>query len=94
MKISCNIDTNVIEKNQCLSLYQREDGYPYICGIARIIDVDIHNRIYTANILPINLVDDFRFNGSYMKENLLVSPVLEYDILEALVKLTRENNDG
>ena len=92
MKFTCNVDTNLLSKGQCLAIYRKKDDYDYLCGIARIMEYDVHEKMAQANVLPL---DTKEFNGEPhpSKENVRLSPILDYDILDIFIKQHTEEND-
>ena len=92
MKFTCNVDTNILSKGQCLAIYQKKDDFEYLCGIARIMEYDVYEKKAQANVLPLN-TGELCDEPHPSKENVRLSPILDYDILNLFIRQHTEVND-
>lgn len=89
---TCNVDTNLLSKGQCVTIYYKKNEYDYPCGIGHIMDFDMQNRIAQANVLPLNL-NEFAANPPPSKENVRISPMIDYEILDAFINENRSDDN-
>jgi hypothetical protein len=92
MKFKCNSATNLLSKGQCLTIYYKKDDYNYLCGIARIMEYDVNGKTAQANVVPL-VKEELNDEPHLSKENVILSPILDYDILEIFIKKHTEEND-
>ncbi len=91
MKFKSNVDTNLLAKGQCLAIYRRKDDYDYLCGVARIMEYDVSEKVAQANILSID-TKELQGEPPPAKEHIRLSPILDYDILEVFIRQYSEGN--
>lgn len=84
MKFTWNIDTNLLSNGQCIAIYYKKNGLDYLCGIGRIMQYNTQKKVAQANVIPLKSDD---FNGELFpsKENVTLSPILNYDILNTFI---------
>lgn len=96
MIFSCSCYSNVIEKNQCLTIYKMDNGYSDILGFAVVEQYDILKNTGQAQIAwldPENKTTDII---ELRKENTHLHPWLDFKIFLAAVgqeKRRREKVD-
>lgn len=92
IRFNCNVDTNLLSKGQCVVIYQKKDDFNHLCGIAHITEYDVYEKKAQANVLPLN-TGELCDEPHPSMENVRLSPILDYDILDLFIKQRKEVND-
>lgn len=85
MWFHCNVNSNVIAENPCITVCKIENNYTDILGVAVIENYDVVKRIGQARIAWLDLKDNSSKIVKLKKENTHLQPWLNVKIFDAVV---------
>lgn len=91
MKFVCNAKTNVLSKDLCVTIYNVKNELKTPCGIGRITEYDSEKKIAQAKIILVPIEGDVIDTLSI--ENIHLSPMVDYDMINAVVLDLRRSED-